>query len=103
MTLSIYNSIWLPYEQVFYEQEICKIEMKSMDILNYFIDMLFAFDIILNFNTTFQDSKTGDEKSSRPEIARNYLQGMFLIDVLATVPFYELFCLIMEEYMTRQI
>ena len=77
--------------------------MSTFDILNYFIDFLFALDIVLNLNTTYQDSKTGDEKVKRKDITLNYLTGMFVIDVLATVPFYEVFCMILEEYMTRQI
>ena len=77
--------------------------MNTRDIINYFIDMLFGVDIILNFNTTYQDSKTGDEKTSRHEIRNNYMKGMFLIDILATIPFYEILCLIMKGKMTRQV
>lgn len=104
MTLSIYNSGWLPYEQAFEKYEHCVFNnLSKVDILNYCIDFCFFIDIIINFNTTYQDSKTGEEKVLRSEITHNYLTGMFLIDVLATVPFYEVFCFILNKNMTRWV
>lgn len=59
--------------------------MSSM--LNGLIDALFGIDIILNFFTTFFHPTTGEEISDKKEIARNYLKGMFCLDVLSTIPF----------------
>ena len=63
---------------------------------NSVIDVLFLIDIIINFRTTFINSKTGDEISDTTLVAKHYIckneiiyfvGGRFWIDFLATVPF----------------
>ena len=104
MILSIYNSGWLPYEQAFEKYEHCSFSnMSTIDYFNYAIDFCFALDIIINFNTTFVDPDTGEECKERKSIVIHYIFGMFLIDVMATVPFYEVFCLILQGNMSRWV
>lgn len=104
MILSIYNSCYLPFEQAFTVYEHCKFSnFEAIDYCNYFIDFAFFLDIILNFNTTYQDSKTGEEMTSRCDIFSNYVTTMFLLDILATVPIYEMFCLILSGNMSKQV
>ena len=82
--------------------EHCKFSnFDAIDYANYLIDFAFFLDIILNFNTTYQDSKTGEEMTSRCDIFSNYITTMFLLDVLATVPIYEMFCLILSGNMSK--
>ena len=58
-----------------------------MVAINYAIDFLFFFDIILNFRTSTQD-RNGEEVISPKVIAINYVtEGRFWIDVLSTIPF----------------
>jgi len=64
-----------------------------IDASNYFIDFIFIVDIVLNFNTTFQNENTGREVSNRKKIAMNYIKGMFIVDFLAVIPLYELSCI----------
>ena len=98
MILSIYNSGYLPYEQAFEKYEHCSfVNLYSIDYFNYLIDICFALDIIINFNTTFVDSETGEERKTRKEIIVNYVSSMFIVDCMATVPFYEMFCLILQN------
>ena len=74
MVLSIYNSGWLPYEQAFEKYEHCHFgNLSGIDYFNYSIDVCFFIDIIINFNTTFLDSETGEEQKTRKEIILNYL------------------------------
>ena len=63
---------------------------------NSVIDVLFLIDIIINFRTTFINSKTGDEIADTTLVAQHYIckhaiidfvGGRFWIDFLATVPF----------------
>ena len=77
--------------------------MSSIDYFNYSIDVCFFIDIIINFNTTFLDPETGEEQKTRKEIVLNYLTGMFLIDFMATVPFYEMLCIILQGNMSRSV
>ena len=58
----------------------------------YFVDSLFALDIIFNFRTGYLDSRNKLIMEPRP-IAARYLRGWFIIDVLATFPF-EIFAVI---------
>ena len=50
------------------------------------IDILFGFDIILNFNAAFED-ETFAVRDDRKEIACRYIKGWFWIDMLAVLPF----------------
>lgn len=102
MILSIYNSGWLPYEQAFENYEHCTFtNLSPIDYFNYSIDFCFAIDIIINFNTTFLDPETGEEQKLRKDIILNYITGMFLIDFMATIPFYEMFCIMMKGNISR--
>ena len=55
-------------------------------VLNSFIDGFFAIDIIINFFTTYFHPTTGEEITEKKEIAINYLKGMFILDLLSTIP-----------------
>jgi hypothetical protein len=58
-----------------------------MEVLNYFNDVCFALDIIVNFRTIYINPQTGDLTTGARDIARNYvLYGRFFIDIVATVP-----------------
>jgi uncharacterized membrane protein len=55
-------------------------------VFNYVIDVLFLFDIIINFNCAYQNEMY-EMIDDRKVIAKNYLSGWFIIDVLAITPF----------------
>ena len=62
------------------------LEGGSMDTFNVTMDSFFAFDIVLTFFSATQDDDyyiIDDLKT----IACNYIQGWFLIDLVAIVPF----------------
>lgn len=61
-----------------------------LGVINHLIDLIFFMDIIGNFRTTYIDKDTGLEVKDIKLIQIHYLQGMFSIDLLATIPFYEL-------------
>lgn len=54
-------------------------------IASIMIDLLFLFDILLQFRTTYF-SVEGEEVRDWKKIANRYLRGMFIIDVIATIP-----------------
>ena len=62
---------------------------------NYSIDIFFALDILMNFNTATVDEHF-NITDDRLEIALNYFKGWFLIDFLSIIPF-ELMTAIVEE------
>jgi len=63
-------------------------EEETMDylVINYFIDFLFFIDILVIFNTGFFDEYLRVIEN-RKEIAKKYLTGWFIIDIIAIVPF----------------
>lgn len=80
MVLAIYNSLAIPHEQAFKE-----IYFKSFFsvALNHFIDMCFALDIILTFNTSVL-TKKGVESFDSKVISDSYVgTSRFFIDVLS--------------------
>ena len=54
---------------------------------NVFIDILFVVDVVFNFRTTVRNGLTNEEIFEPKEIARNYMQRMFIPDLLAAIPF----------------
>ena len=50
------------------------------------IDILFSIDILVIFNTAFQNEIL-EVEDDRCTIACNYLKGWFMIDLLAVIPF----------------
>lgn len=59
----------------------------TVDIM---VDIMFVFDILINFRTTYVNSN--DEVVSNPKkIAMHYLKGWFVIDLVAAIPFDALF------------
>lgn len=59
-----------------------------IQIFDSFVDLLFLADIVVSFNTSIVNEKTGDEVFDRAEIAKVYFKsGRFLLDLLATIPF----------------
>lgn len=59
-------------------------------VLNWFIDALFAIDILVHFNTAFEiESSTNEHQelvTERSQITFKYLKGWFAVDFLSTVP-----------------
>jgi hypothetical protein len=58
----------------------------GMLILDAFVEIIFVIDILLAFRTTYIDVNSGQEVYTPRKIACHYLQGMFVIDILAAVP-----------------
>ena len=71
--------------------------LNQISTLNNVIDGLFIADLILGFRVTYRDAHTNEEISNPKKIAGNYLQGMFWIDFLSTVPFEWIVGLIRDE------
>ena len=57
-------------------------------IVNFTVDFIFGIDIVVIFFSAFYDSDF-QLVDNLKDIARNYLTGWFLIDLLAIIPFEE--------------
>lgn len=54
--------------------------------MDFVIDILFGLDVIIIFNSAYYDIET-NLIDKRRQIAMNYVQGWFIIDILAIIPF----------------
>ena len=67
---------------------------KFIVILNSVVDILFLIDIIVFFNSSYYDTKSSKYVTSRKQIAKNYLCGWFVLDLIAVFPFDKVISLI---------
>ena len=82
----LYQSIFVPYRLCFNEDAT-----GGFSVFETIIDVLFIFDIIFCFNIGFY--KKGYLVMSRKDIAVNYLQTWFFIDLVASFPYSWCFAL----------
>lgn len=85
----LYNIYTIPYLLAFDIGGLRGPSTKSFGLINV---VIFAFDILMNFRTTFYDSNSGDEVIDLKRIRLNYIKGRLVFDILAALPseyFYE--------------
>lgn len=83
MMLFIFNTAtYGPFRIAFIE-----VENPVMARIDLAMDVFFIIDIILTFVTDYQDPKTQQKVTNFHLIARHYLHGSFLFDLLAAIPF----------------
>eukprot|EP01039_Chlorochromonas_danica_P006251 gene6251-6892_t len=80
--LVFYSLIIIPYHIGFNSNFT-----SSEDAVNIFITTCFALDILISFNTAYQDSATEKFVYRRRVIARHYLVFWFWVDLVAAIPF----------------
>lgn len=88
IVVSIYQAISIPLT-ISFNFDILNIpEIKTVDSM---IDLIFIFDILLHFRTTFIDPISGEEVLDTNLIAKKYVfSKQFIIDILSTIPFNDL-------------
>jgi hypothetical protein len=86
--LSIYNSITITLQIAFDPPEL---RAPWVMVIDSFIDLIFLFDIVVTFRTTQLDAKTGQEITDQHVIAKNYMKGRFLLDLVSSLPFEAIF------------
>ena len=79
--LAILTSFSAPSEFVFKQLETTR----WYNIMSYIIDCIFICDVVVNFRTTFINHE-GQEVKDLKKIAKRYMQGMFIFDLLSSIP-----------------
>jgi voltage-gated potassium channel len=83
--LSIWSVFSAPFFSAFAEDVANGDGVMAITII---VDLVFMFDILLNFRTSFINSHTGDEESDPRTIAHNYLtNGKLFFDLLSAFPY----------------
>lgn len=57
-------------------------------MINFIGDLVYVFDILLNFNTAFYYH--GELRAGRKEIAKNYFKGHFIVDIISVLGVFAL-------------
>ena len=83
MLSAIFNCFSIPFK-VAYNPPF--MNSQSFAILNYCVDFVFFLDILVTFRTAFIDDY-GNEIDTACGIALHYIQGQFMVDLCATIPF----------------
>ena len=82
VVLLVYTAIFVPFKIAFIEQDPF-----ALVILEATVDCLFGLDIFINFISAQEDPNTNQLITDHRIIAKNYLKGWFLLDLLACFPF----------------
>lgn len=85
IVFAIYNSIMTPFNIAF-DNEFAG-SILSL-IIESIINVFFIVDIIINFRTSYMNTKKGEEIFDSKKIAKNYVYRMrFWIDLVSSIPF----------------
>ena len=79
--LLIYTATYMPYKTCFVDESTLKDE-----IIDWFVDVCFMFDILVNFLQATENSD-GSWIIQPKIIARNYLKSWFTFDLVSVIPF----------------
>ena len=71
----------MPYKTCFVDESTV-----TDDIIDWVVDILFMFDILVNFLQATENSD-GSWTTSPKVIARNYLRSWFSFDLVSVLPF----------------
>ncbi|XP_077985937.1 potassium voltage-gated channel unc-103-like [Glandiceps talaboti] len=97
LLLVIYTAIVTPYSAAFMLKPGDSSESggrydEPLVVVDLMVDIMFLFDIIINFRTTYVDSNLGEDQLCQvvyapKKIALHYLKSWFTIDAVAAIPF----------------
>lgn len=82
LVMAIFNSFAVPLEYVITDLS----KNSTYQVIDLVINIMFIFDILLGFRTTYFDA-LGQEIRDPKQISTNYLRGMFIIDLLSSIPY----------------
>lgn len=82
--LAIFNWFQVPYNVAFGDEKSEEFYSITFDAI---INLFFILDILISFMTMYVDSDTKEVVVNRIEIAKHYIRGRFVIDLLASIPF----------------
>ena len=79
--LLIYTATYMPYKTCFVDESTV-----TEEIIDWLVDGLFMFDILVNFFSAYENDDETIE--ARPKyIARHYLSHWFTFDLISVIPF----------------
>ena len=80
--LLAYTAAFVPVKTAFFDED-----PEGLYEFEYFLDVLFYIDLIVNFLSAFEDPNTGFIEVRFSKIARSYIFSWFFLDLSACIPF----------------
>lgn len=85
--LMLYIGIYVTFDVSFNSNYATSRVLDAKMITNYAVDILFAFDILINFITAYEDPFTCKLETSLCTIAKHYIRTWFFLDLVCVIPF----------------
>ena len=83
LALVVYVLFVTPYELAF----VARVpDGSGLHLMNWFVDLCFWMDLVLEFSTGYYDSDRGRWVTDRRTIASNYCSGWFWPDITSLLP-----------------
>ena len=93
----VYTATVTPYEVAFLDTKssarmTADAATFPVYLLNLLVDITFFVDLLFNFNLMYADdgASVGLYVTDRRRIARRYLRGFFVVDLLSVIPYHEM-------------
>ena len=87
IVLALYTSVVIPLGIAF---DFKALDSVGIAVFDSVVDLIFMIDLLINFRTTYISSQNGDEIYDPKLIAKRYLSGRFIVDLLSSIPFDKL-------------
>jgi hypothetical protein len=80
----LFTATITPFEVAFLKEDF---SVDTLFVINRFVDLIFLFDIWVNFKLSYYDKRHAMWVQEKRMIFRHYLRGWFTIDALSLFPF----------------
>ena len=81
-----YNGLTVPVEVAFEEINEYLDSFAFLHSLDVFIDFIFIIDIVINFLTSYIDTRSGNPIHNPQKICKRYMKAVFIFDFLSSLP-----------------
>uniref|UniRef100_A0A7S0EIX8 Cyclic nucleotide-binding domain-containing protein n=1 Tax=Hanusia phi TaxID=3032 RepID=A0A7S0EIX8_9CRYP len=97
MTLLLYTLFEIPFHLAFLTDDT-NCALNALGACNLVVDLIFCSDMVVSFNTAYMIAPKGEEElvDDHGLIAKHYLQSWFFVDLLSSIPFDRILCLILN-------
>ena len=89
----LYSAIFVPFKIAFIQTD-----SQVMVVLEYIVDIIFSIDILVNFLSVTENTSDNTILYKHKEIAKHYIQGWFILDLIACFPFQLFSELLADEF-----
>jgi hypothetical protein len=82
----LFTGLVTPFEVAFLSLSETDHQTQPMFVINILLECLFAADFVIHFFTPYFDATLHDYVTDHKRIARHYMKGTFVLDIITTMP-----------------